>query len=427
MLNFWSSHNKITSKALQVQYVSTQVARSAYGAVYEWHRIATKTYSYIGMDELTAKKCMEAKLAQYTRLFTQLCNQKGQYLIYPIRETKCVANVDMHQDESGTCSVEIDVHEDQKQYFYVTYPYEYVIPYNYFDLSIDYDEDPPEGAYLCISRVYRENARLNVAYSQEIKNFSRTSPSFHIEWRAANSSTWTAMTPTSNQDGLIYFNTGSWSEGYIRLRWGDGVISNEVGTPDVEHQRTLVLSDIEYVQNGTGWIMKYSQDFALWDAQRLILQKKVAGGSWEDVTTDYTVHSNGTIYTNIDDYETVQSFRANFDGVTSNTLTTLPGQIIVASALNATVESNQVTTCVITFYPNLAAYDDTKVSIRYSDSHGSRTFGNSDITIVQGEGVSRTATFSVGNAILGTSMEVSARILYDGVDGAAAKATVTRT
>ena len=427
MLNYWSSRNKITSKALQVQYVSTQVARSAYGAVYEWHRIATKTYSYIGMDELTAKKCMEAKIAQYTRLFTQLCNQKGQYLIHPIRETKCVANVDMHQDEGGTCSVQIDVHEDQKQYSYVTYPYEYVIPHNYFDLSIDYDEDPPEGAYLCISKVYRENSRLYVAYGQEIKNFSRTSPDFHIERRAANSSTWTAMTPSSNQDGLLYFNYGSWSEGYIRLRWGDGVISNEVGTPDVEHQRTLVLSDIEYVQNGTGWIMKYSQDFALWDAQRLFLQKKVAGGSWEDVTTDYTVHSNGTIYTNIDDYETVQSFRAKFDGVTSNTLTTVPQQIIVASELDVTVENNQVTTVVMTFYPNIAAYDDTKVSIKYHDALGTRTFGNADITIVQGEGVSRTATFTVGNQIIGTSMEVTATLVYDGLDGAKGSKTVTRT
>ena len=235
------------------------------------------------------------------------------------------------------------------------------------------------------------------------------------------------MTPSSNQDGLIYFNNGSWSEGYIRLRWGDDVISNEAGTPDVEHQRTLVLTDIEYVQNGTGWIMKYAQDFALFDAQKVVLQKKVAGGSWEDVTDDYTVHSNGTLYTNITDYETVQSFRAKFDGVTSNTLTTVPGQIIVASELDLTVENNQVTTVVMTFYPNIAAYDDTKVSIKYHDALGTRTFGNADITIVQGEGVSRTATFTVGNQIIGASMEVTATLVYDGLDGAKGSKTVTRT
>ena len=87
------------------------------------------------------------------------------------------------------------------------------------------------------------------------------------------------MTPSSNQDGLIYFNNGSWSEGYIRLRWGDDVISNEAGTPDVEHQRTLVISDIEYVQNGTGWIMKYAQDFALFaEVFEKFLESREGGG-----------------------------------------------------------------------------------------------------------------------------------------------------
>lgn len=426
MLHFWGKHNKITTSALQVQYASTRMGYGATYSIMEWHRIATKEYSYIGMDEMTAKKCMEAKLEQYTRLFVQDLNARGQWIIPAKRERRCVADVSMRHDAAEMWCVDIKVNEDQVQYVLQYHQLVQNIPTDKFDLTFDYDEDDPDGVYLRISRVYRENARLYVAYEQEIKNFSRMAADFHVERRASNGSAWTAMTPTSHQDGLMYFNSGSWSDGYIRLRWGDNILSNEEGTPDAERTRALVLSGLEY-QNSGGWTMKYTQDFALFNPLLVVLWKAGTDGVWSEVDTNYIVKANGEIILDIQDHETVQKFKATFDGVTSNVLTTLPVQIIVKSDLFATVENNTVTTCAMTFYPHLEDYSDSNVSIKYSDSHGTRTIENANITIAQGDGVSRIATFSVGNVILGNSMVVSATLLYEGMEGAKATATVTRT
>lgn len=70
MFYSWSDANKITSRELQIQYTSSYSGMYYGSPCYEFHRIATKEYRYVGMTEAAAKACQDAKLAQYTRLFT---------------------------------------------------------------------------------------------------------------------------------------------------------------------------------------------------------------------------------------------------------------------------------------------------------------------------------------------------------------------
>lgn len=69
MFYSWSNANKITTNALQIQYTGTYTKTYHGLQIYEFHRLATKEYSYVGMTEAAAKACQDAKLAQYTRKF----------------------------------------------------------------------------------------------------------------------------------------------------------------------------------------------------------------------------------------------------------------------------------------------------------------------------------------------------------------------
>jgi len=92
LLTTYNDTNKVTDSALRVQY-AVESDKCAYrgwidapmpdgGTVQVWvdgekwfyrvHRYATKSYSYVGMDEATAKACQNAKIAQYTRAFSRV-------------------------------------------------------------------------------------------------------------------------------------------------------------------------------------------------------------------------------------------------------------------------------------------------------------------------------------------------------------------
>ena len=74
LLNYWSNENKVTHRGLQVQWTMA-VAGFRYGNPYwEYHRIATKSYSYIGMNEATAKACQGAESQATERVSnTKMC------------------------------------------------------------------------------------------------------------------------------------------------------------------------------------------------------------------------------------------------------------------------------------------------------------------------------------------------------------------
>ena len=220
MFYSWSNANKITTKALQIQYTGQYSKTYRGNRIYEFHRLATKEYQYIGMTEAAAKACQDAKMAQYTRKFVQWYNQNGNYGKY--RVFKCCANVEMDSDGDGLWKVNISVNEDQMQY-YAAWDVDY-IPYDLFDLSLNYDEDPVEGGYLRISSIWRENNRLYIAYQQNISGFDRAQ--LIAQNSTNNGETWSNIVPTSSSDGQMYFNNGAWSPGLVRLQFGSTIFSN---------------------------------------------------------------------------------------------------------------------------------------------------------------------------------------------------------
>ena len=92
LINTYTDANKVTDQLLRVQYAVVPdkcsytgwvEQESPSGATYEvWttydkmyyrvFRYATKSYSYVGMDETTAKACLNAKVSQYTRGYSRV-------------------------------------------------------------------------------------------------------------------------------------------------------------------------------------------------------------------------------------------------------------------------------------------------------------------------------------------------------------------
>ena len=195
MFYSWSNENKITTKSLQIQYTGSYTKTYAGNRIYEFHRLASKEYEYVGMTEAAAKACQDAKLNQYTRKFVEWYNQNGN--MSRIREFKCVADVSMDSDGDGLWTVSISVNEDQRQYFPAVDVND--IPYGLFDTTLDYDEEPAEGGYLRMSTVWRENQRLYIAYQQDIAGFDRAN--LVAQNSTDNGATWTNLTPSSSTAG----------------------------------------------------------------------------------------------------------------------------------------------------------------------------------------------------------------------------------
>lgn len=415
LISYWGEQNKVTHRALQVQWLMS-VARTINNTpIREYHRIATKSYSYIGMNEATARACQEAKLAQYTRTFVQWCNERGSIVMLESR--RCVANVVMSHGDGGPWNVDIDVNEDQLQYADSVSP---DIPYYMFDLSLDYDEVAPTGQMLRISEVWRTNARLYVAYQQAIDGFDRTSADFVAENSTDGGATWTDITPTSSTDGQMYFNGGAWADGLVRLRWGADVVSNVEQTPAREYLETIDLSAPYWQVVGTdggAWRAQFAQDFPNFDQSALVVETKPnAAAAWTRIDGECDIYGD-RITTPYTDRQTAFLMRIYYDGHTSHTVSNLYYFLVLDSNLDVTVESNQVTTVVLTFDNKLGEdFDATKVSVKYMDAHGTRTFSGSGVIVSDGGGDIWTATISVGNVILGTSMTCYATLVYDGTE-----------
>ena len=90
------------------------------------------------------------------------------------------------------------------------------IPYDLFDLGLDYDEEPATDGFLRIYSVWRQNNRLYVAYQQGISGFDRAN--LHAQNSTDNGLTWTTIQPTGySTEGYAYFNSGTWTDGLVRL------------------------------------------------------------------------------------------------------------------------------------------------------------------------------------------------------------------
>ena len=411
MFYSWSNANKITTKSLQIQYTGSYTKTYAGNRVYEFHRIASKEYQYVGMTEAAAKACQDAKLAQYTRKFVQWFNQNGNYGKY--REFKCVANVTMNNDEDGLWTVNISVNEDQMQY-YAAFDVD-AIPYGLFDTGLNYDEDPLEGGFLRISSVWLENQRLYIAYQQNISGFDRAQ--LVIQNSTDGGATWSNISPTSSTDGQVYFNSGAWSQGLVRLRFGDTIFSNVEATPSQSYSNTLELYQPYWqVVGGSygAWRIQFAQSFPDFDAAEMRIETRSSPqDGWTDITESCDAFGD-RITTPYTEQETLFYARAKYSGQYSNTVNTLFYFLVVDSNLSVTVTSNQVDTVVLSFVNGLGEdLDSSKISIGYRDSITSRTYSGNQIQFAEDENHNCTVTFNVGDQIVGTSMDVYATLKYD--------------
>ena len=333
---YWSDENKVTHRGLQVQWLSSVVGYRYALPIYQFQRIATKSYSYVGMNEATAKACQDAKLAQYTRNLRQWYTDRGVYK--PMDKTVCVASVTMSHDSGGMWSVDIEVNEDQTQYYDSA-----VAPSWLFDLSLDYDESAPYGLFLRVSNVWRENNRLYLQYQQSIPGFDRTSSKFVAQNSTDGGATWTNITPSSSTDGLMYFISSAWDSGLVRVVW-DGTASNAVETPATQYTYTLSLGN-PYIQvvgtDEATWRAQFIQDFANFVPSGLSVESRATSAdSWSDITAQCIISGDRVVLPG--DRDDVFQVRIKYSGVTSNAVTTAAGMISVYGTADVTVTNNQV-------------------------------------------------------------------------------------
>lgn len=124
LLTNWGPHNMVTEEALCVRYSQAFNNEQSY---WEVTRLATKQYRFIGMTEATAKACVSAKLAQYTRNYTQIIEREipaspgSDTMItvhVPIAVPECMADiVAVREGDGNAWSVQIAVSEvDMRPY-----------------------------------------------------------------------------------------------------------------------------------------------------------------------------------------------------------------------------------------------------------------------------------------------------------------------
>jgi hypothetical protein len=421
---YWSDENKVTHRGLQVQWLSSVVGYRYALPIYQFQRIATKSYSYVGMNEATAKACQDAKLAQYTRNLRQWYTDRGVYK--PMDKTVCVASVTMSHDAGGMWSVDIDVNEDQTQYYDSA-----VAPDWLFDLSLDYDESTPSGSFLRVSNVWRENNRLYLRYQQSIHGFDRTSSKFVAQNSTDGGASWTAITPASSTEGQMYFTASAWDSGLVRVSW-DGMPSNSAETPTTQYGDTLHLGN-PYIQvvgtDEATWRVQFIPDFANFNAANMTIETRATSAdSWADITAQCIISGDRIVLPGA--RTDIFQVRATYSGVTSSVVTTAASMVSVYGTATATVTNNQVDAVTLAVTQTMGeAFDQTLLTVFYADAvtgSAGRTFANSGLTIT-GSDESRTVAFSVGNNILGQSMTIAATLRYDGVAIGTATATVHRS
>lgn len=345
-----------------------------------------------------------------------------------MREFKCVANVTMNSDGDGLWTVNIEVSEDQLQYNAAIDVNS--IPYELFDLSLDYDEDPPEGSYFRATSFWLQGQQLRISYIQGIDGFDRAN--IVGENSVDGGVTWSTMTPTTIGDSEVHFNSGVWQEGLVRLRYGTtAIVTNYSKTPEHDYTRNIDLyAPYWQVVGGVGgaWRAQFYQDFPNFDSTELKIETKLAeGDEWTQIQDQCDVFGD-RITTPYSDQNTMFWMRIYYDGRTSVTVNNLYNFLVVDSNLSVTVANNQVDAVVVSFKNNLGeSFDASKISVGYSDPGHSRTYSGNDVAVTQDEEGNCTATIHVGNQILGTSMTVNATLKYGNSNVATISKTVQRT
>lgn len=114
-LTYYDNRNKVESTLLQSQYITENLGRVGSTYQMKYTRIRTKNYSYVGLSKTTAKNCVNAKLAQYTRTYYYWSNERGYWRMnrtFDNQYKACVANVQASKQEGELYNVEIQVNEE---------------------------------------------------------------------------------------------------------------------------------------------------------------------------------------------------------------------------------------------------------------------------------------------------------------------------
>lgn len=405
LINYWSDANKVTHRGLQVQWTMAQVGYVSGNPWYEFHRIATKSYSYVGMNETTARACVDAKQAQYTRTFTQWYTERGA-MYKPTKISKCVANVVLRHDAGNMWSVDIDVNEDQIQYYWEAGSFHVGL----FDLTMDYDESPTVGDYLRISNTWRELNRLYVQYQQSISGFDRTSTKFVVQNSTDGGATWTAITPSSSADGEVYFNNGVWSAGLVRVLW-DGMASNVVETPTSQYSNTITLRNPYLQPVGTDdwvWETIALPDFANFDdADMVIFSRATSSDTWANITAQCFI--DDTIIQPPGATTDIFQLYAKYKGISSNVVTSASAMFTVTSGTSFT--SGGDTTFEINGTCEIDEYAGVDLGIEVSSNGTSWTVVD-NVAYSPGTAPDFSANWTEEGEI---TAKHYARIVYDGV------------
>lgn len=321
MYNYWGTENKVTKQGLQVQYTSNYQTKtitvggaSVTVVVYEYHRLVSKQYSFVGMNEATARKCQEMKIAQYTRIFSER-NEWGQMPTTPRRVEKCIATVTPTHDDAGLWSVNISVNEDQAQ----NYGSFTTMPQFLFDLSIDYDEDKPDGGCLMMNGDIwlEEYATWGIGYWHLINDF--TTNHLIAQVSSDGGKTWDTIAPSWVSDSAIFIPTNTYT-GLMRLKYG-GITSNALELPDHGATGYITLGNPSYILEC--WTIPFAQQyFRDFDPLNLIVEYRAnSSAAWTDISANCAITDN-SISTGIYTATLQGQFRARYGGVTSNVVQT---------------------------------------------------------------------------------------------------------
>ena len=144
LLSSYSDYNKVTSTALKVQYAVEPDRYEYTGWVedperdvsswvtydrpyYRVTRYATKSYSYVGMDEATAISCQNAKVSQYTRSFSRVTQVEvpepdlpdhTQTVLSTETTRECRSDIAAQHVDGHMWNVVINVNENDEKFSY---------------------------------------------------------------------------------------------------------------------------------------------------------------------------------------------------------------------------------------------------------------------------------------------------------------------
>ena len=117
-LNYYDNRNKVESTLLQTIYTSEIIGRLggvSWGTPsMKYTRYRTKNYSYVGMNKATAKLCVDAKIAQYTRTYYNWYQRNGIWVqdkTIDGQYKELVAGVQASKRDGELWDVEIQVNE----------------------------------------------------------------------------------------------------------------------------------------------------------------------------------------------------------------------------------------------------------------------------------------------------------------------------